>query len=400
MKSYQIYRPQVRLLLLMLGAGVMSCLVVWQLTATRAQSGTCTTGIYLEETLPTGARWDLCWAPRLQEGIALSNIHYTAPAGLRHKVLQEATLAQIEVVYDDGQAAFYYGSEPGLGDVQLVTLSTADCPDGTLLTQNDRALLCKQTANRSYLYKYYTQQRQGVAMTLFSASQIGQHLYIIQWRFLDDGTIEPRVGDGGRLLRQGREPQTGWPVSGDGRIGIGYVTNYWWRLDFDLGGNGANDLVEEVEVTAASSNTRRVSAVTALNTETGRSTDPDQKRSWRVRDGVLTNSDGHAISYHLDPNQAGYRYTGPATAPWSQYDFYVTVNRSCERLAMHNSITDGCADNVAGYLNGESTATADTVVWYRATTHRLPRAEDLPVLTVEWQGFQLAPRDWTAQNPF
>lgn len=393
-------KPGVRLLLIGLSVILVGILVVWQLAATRAQSGACTTGVYLEETLPTGARWDLCWATRSQEGVVLSEVHYTTPAGLRRKVLQEASLAQIELIYDDGQAAFYYGSEPGLGDDQLLTLTAADCPDGALLTQGERALLCKQTAQRGYLYKYYTQQRQGDAMTLFSASQIGQHLYIVQWRFLDDGTMEPLVGDGGRLLRQGRDAQTGWPVTADGKVGIGYVTNYWWRLDFDLGGNGANDLVEEVEVTPASSNTRRISAVTALTTETGRITDPDKKRSWRVRDGALTNSDGHAISYHLDPNQAGYRYTGPAAAPWSQYDFYVTVNHACEHLAIRNPTADGCGDNVAGYVNGESTTNANTVLWYRVTTHRLPRAEDVPLLTVQWQGFQLVPRDWTAQNPF
>lgn len=389
-----------RLLLLAVGIGLVPWLAVWQLTVMQAQGGACTVGVYLEETLPTGARWDLCWRERAQEGVVLTDIHYTTPAGLRRKVLQEASLAQIEVSYDDGRATFYYGSEPGLGDAQLLALSAADCPDGTLLSQNNRALLCKQTAGRGYLYKYYTQQRQGDAMTLFSASQIGQHLYIVQWRFQDDGTLEPQVGDGGRLLRQSRDPQVGWPVTADGAIGIGYVTNYWWRLDFDLGGNGANDLVEELAVSPASSNTRRVSTVTALTTETGRTTDPDTKRSWRVRDGALTNGDGHAISYHLDPNQAGYRYVGPATQPWSQHDLYITVDHPCERLAIQNPTTDGCADNVAGYVNGESTVGADLVVWYRVTAHRLPRAEDTPVLSVQWQGFQLLPRDWTAQNPF
>lgn len=389
-----------RLLLIGVGVVLVTCCALWQLTATQAQSGACTTGVYLEETLPTGARWDLCWSVRPQEGVVFTDVYYTTPAGLRRKVLQEATLAQIEVIYDDGQATFYYDSEPGLGDDHLLTLGAADCPDGALLSQNERALLCKQTANRGYLYKYYTQQRQGDAMTLFSASQIGQHLYVVQWRFVDDGTIEPRVGDGGRLLRQGRDVQSGWPVRGDGQIGIGYVTNYWWRLDFDLGGNGANDLVEEIEVNPANSNTRRVSTVTPLTTETGRTTDPDKKRSWRVRDGALTNSDGHAISYHLDPTQAGYRYAGPATAPWSQNDFYVTVNRPCEHLAVRNPTTEGCGENVAGYVNGENTTGADTVVWYRVTAHRLPRAEDLPVLTLQWQGFQLLPRDWSAQNPF
>jgi primary-amine oxidase len=373
---------------------------MWHFAATRAQSGTCTTGAYLEETLPTGARWDLCWTLRDQEGVVLSEIYYTTPDGLRRKVMQEASLAQVEVLYDDGAASFYYGSEPGLGNTQLLTLSAADCPDGVLLTQADRAVLCRQTAVRGYLYKYYSQQRQGDALTLYSASQIGQHLYIVQWRFLDDGTIEPQVGEGGRLLRTGPDPRYGWPLAADGAVGIGYTTNYWWRLNFDIGGNGPNDAVEEFEVNPDSTNTRRISTVTPLASETGRPTDPDKKRSWRVRDTVLTNSDGHALSYHLDPTQAGYSDVGLATQAWSQNDLYVSVAHECERLAIHNPTTGGCADNVAGFVDGESTASANIVLWYRVTAHRLPRAEDLPLLTVTWQGFQLAPRDWSAQNPF
>ena len=389
-----------RLLLFIIATGLAGLGVAWRLPATQAQSGTCVVGNYLEETLPTGARWDLCWTVRAQEGIVLSEVHYSSPAGVRRKVLQEASLAQIEVNYDDGRATFYYASEPGLGAAQLLTLSAADCPDGVLLNQADRPLLCKQTAWRGYLYKYYTQQRQGDAVTLFSATQIGQQLYIVQWRLLDDGTIEPTVGDGGRLLRQGRDPYYGWPVAADGAVGIGYITNYWWRLDFDIGGNGPNDIVEEFEVNPGNSNTRRVSTATALSSETGRPTDPDKKRSWRVRDGALTNSDGHAISYHLDPKQAGYRYVGPAAQPWTQNDFYVTVAHPCEKLAVHNPTVGSCADNVAAYANGESLTGADVIVWYRLTAHRLPRPEDTPLLNVQWQGFQLVPRDWTAQNPF
>ncbi|MEZ4863406.1 MAG: hypothetical protein R3C14_18960 [Caldilineaceae bacterium] len=385
------------------GVGMITFMDLWPTSVTRGQGGTCTTGAYLEETLATGAGWDLCWVTDPQAGIVLTDIYYSTPAGLRRKVLQEASLAQIEVSYDDGAATFAYASDPGLGGAQLLPLNATDCPAGVLLQENDQAVLCKQVGGRGYLYKYYTQQRQGAAMTLFSAAQIGQHLYIVQWRFLDDGTIEPQVGEGGRLLRQGQDPRYGWPVqptTAAQPIGIGYVTDYWWRLNFDLGDNGANDAVDEFVVSPASSNTQRVSTVTALTSETGRTLDPDQKRSWRVRDGALTNSDGHAVSYHLEPDQAGYRHVGPAAQPWTQQDLYVTVAHACERLASHNPTTGGCADNVAAYVNGESVAGADVVLWYRVTAHRLPSAEDLPVLRVQWQGFQLLPRDWTAQSPF
>jgi Cu2+-containing amine oxidase len=397
-------RSMMRLLLVAGAMALISLGTVWGLRAMRtpvqAQSGACAVGAYLETSLPTGARWDLCWSVRAQEGVVLNAVHYTPPNGQRRKVLQAASLAQIEVIYDDGAATFQYASDPGLGGEQLLTLAAGDCPDGTLLQAAGRAVLCQQTAGRGYLYKYYTQQRQGDAFTLFSASQIGQHLYIVQWRFLDDGAIEPQVGDGGRLLRQGRDSQFGWPVTADGAIGIGYITNAWWRLDFDLGGNGANDLVEEFEVNSTDQNTRRVLTVTPLNTETGRTTDPYKKRAWRVRDGALTNTDGHALSYQLDPKQAGYRYVGPAAQPWNQHDFYVTTAHECEQLAIGNPTAGGCADTVAGYVNGENTASADVVLWHRVTAHRLPRAEDTPVLGIQWQGFQLVPRDWQAQNPF
>lgn len=379
----------------------MLALIGWQFVPSPAQAGNCATGSAISETFATGARWELCWEELINEGVVLSEIYYTTPDNLRRKVLHEASLSQIEVIYDDGLAAFNYVSDPGLGGAQLLTLTAADCPDGSLLTTGERNVLCKQSGARGYLYKYYAVQRQGEGMTLYSASQIGQRIYLVRWRFLDDGTIEPMVGDGGRLLRQGQDDTVGWPIDADGTIGIGYVTNYWWRLDFDIGGNGANDHVDEFVVTpAGSTNQQRLTTATALTTESGRATDPDVKRSWRVRDGTLTNSDGRAISYHLEPKQAGYRYRGTDEEPWSQHDLYATVDHPCERLAIDNPTDPTCAAHVAAFVNEEALTGADVVLWYRLTTYRLPRAEDMPLLAVQWHGYQLLARDWTAQNPF
>ena len=379
---------------------VLLFFVWWKLPLPPAQAGTCTIGSAISETLPTGARWDLCWSERANEGVVLSDIYYTPPAGTQRKVLREASLSQIEIHYDDGHAAFNLTTTPGLGGNQLLTLADTDCLAGTLLGNGERNVLCQQVGPRGYLYKYYTIQRQGDALTLFSVSQVGQMTYIVQWRFFDDGTIEPQVGDGGRLLRLGKDPQVGWPVDADETIGIGYVTNYWWRLDFDLGGNGANEFVDEFNVNSINSNRQLVTSATQLNDESGRSTDPNVKRSWRVRDGDLTNADGHAISYHLEPKQAGYRYVGPEREPWSQQDLYATVFHECERLAVANPTDPDCGEHVAAFANDESLAGADIVLWYRLTVHRLPRAEDTPLLGIQWHGYQLLPRDWSAQNPF
>jgi len=397
-------RPS-RLRHLLIGGLILGVMIFggwWRWTAAPALAGSCTIGSPLSKLFTSGARWELCWSQRAAEGIVLSELYYTPPAGERRKVLHEASLSQIEVHYDDGLATNAYTSNPGLGGDQLLTLSAADCPNGTLLSDGQRNLLCQQARDRGYLYKYYATQRQGEELTLFSVSQLGQMLYIFKWRFLDDGTIEPQIGDGGRLLRRGVDDSVGWPIAADETIGIGYLTNYWWRLDFDLAGNGANDYVDEFEVTArlnglGNDSGERIISATQLSSESGRTTDPTLKRSWRVRDGAVTNSDGHAISYELEAKQAGYRDPGTVNDPWNQHDLYVTVEHECERLAMQNPT---CGASVADFVNGESTAGADIVLWYRVTAHRLPRAEDVPLLGVQWHGYQLLPRDWTAQNPF
>ena len=212
---------------------IIAIFLGWQfLPKHYVQAGTCATGSAISETLSTGARWDLCWSEHANEGIVLSDIYYTPPAGIQRKVLREASLSQIEVLYDDGYTAFNFATMPGLGGDQLLTLTTADCPTGTLLGNGERNVLCQQVGPRGYLYKYYTIQRQGDALTLFSVAQIGQMAYIVQWRFLDDGTIEPQVGDGGRLLRVGQDAQMGWPIDADGAIGVGYLTNYWVAARF------------------------------------------------------------------------------------------------------------------------------------------------------------------------
>lgn len=398
----------IRLLGVALGISLLAALLWWQLPGTLVQAGTCTAGTAISETFGTGARWDLCWAERRNEGIVLSEIYYSPPNGTPRKVLQEASLSQIEVHYDDGHTALYHAGTPGLGGKQLLTLEAADCPAGTLLGNGVRALLCQQVGPRGYLYKYYSVQKQGEALALFSISEIGQMTYIVQWRFFDDGTIEPTVGEGGRLWRIGQDARYGLPTNVDGAgetaIGIGYVTNYWWRLDFDLANNGANDYVDEFTVDAQNGNRELVTTVTELTSESARSTDPDRKRSWRVRDGSVTNSDGHAVSYHLEPKQAGYRYVGPASEPWSANDLYVTVDQGCEHLPIRNDAAHledtPCGNHVADYVNGEAINGADVVLWYRVTTRRLPRIEDTPLLGVQWHGYQLLPRDWTAQNPF
>ena len=369
----------------------------------RAQSAMNCSGQYLVDvTLSVGSRWEMCWEVRNSEGIIFHDIYYTpAGGGPRRLVLGQANLAQIHVPYDDNSARFHDVSDFGLGGTNMDDLTQADCPNGSLLVDAGKHVLCMQISPRGYAYKYFAQELQGSAVSLFSVSRIGQYNYVPVWRFIDNGAIEPTIGATGKLQRVNyNSADRGWPVRVDqgGQVyAIGHSHNYFWRLDFDLDGP-QNDQVEEFEFTPIDNNFSYQVSVTPFLTETARTVNPTRMRSWRVRDTVATNTEGHAISYHLDPLRVGHIHQGPAVEPFTNNQFYVTVNKPCERFASHNPEVQ-CAADVSKFVNGERLVGQDIVVWYGITFHHLPRDEDEGMMDAHWDGFQLTPRDWTATNP-
>jgi hypothetical protein len=59
----------------------------------------------------------------------------------------------------------------------------------------------------------------------------------------------------------------------------------------------------------------------------------------------------------------------------------------------------GCGDNLTDFVSGESVFEEDVVVWYSMTFHHLPTDEDEPNMHAHWDGFEIVPRDWSADNP-
>jgi len=167
-------------------------------------------------------------------------------------------------------------------------------------------------------------------------------------------------------------------------------------MDFDLGNDAADDAVEELEIVPSADRRRKTKTLSALASESARAVNADHKRSWRILDTQITNADGRAISYHLEPLHTAQRYRGNSSVLASDAQF--TRYKACERFATENTAAN-CGSSVADYVSGESIAAADVVLWYSLSYHHLPRAEDQPSVPVHWDGFVVVPRDWTALNP-
>ena len=353
----------------------------------------CPGGQDVDVTLPTNARWEMCWATDPAEGVVLSDGYFTDADGSRRKVFKSLSVAQINVVFDDASAPLNLVTGAGLGGANFRTMTAADCPSGTRFG----GVLCQRTESRGYAYKYYAQQKQGYNLVLTSASTPGVSTYVVRWAFGDDGSVAPSIGLSGELPRVASgSSANGWPIDAQGNTGVGFTNNYFWRMDFDLGTDAANDAVEELEIVPSADRRRKTKTLTALGTESARSVDVNLKRSWRILDTQITNADGRAISYHLEPLHTAHRYRGSSSLLSTDAQF--TRFKACERFASENNAAN-CGSSLADYVSGESLAGADVVLWYSVSYHHLPRAEDSPATPVHWDGFIVVPRDWTADNP-
>ncbi|MBX3015203.1 MAG: hypothetical protein KF832_27035 [Caldilineaceae bacterium] len=390
--------PRLTLLLLIFVIGGVVAFGFYR--STRAQPGVnCSASFFVDQTLQNGARWQLCWEHRSLDGIVLRDMYYTPPGGVARRVLAQGSIAQVHVPYDDNSARFHDITDDGFGDDNLNNLTAVECPGGVLLKYGDKNAICQQIQPRGYAFAGLGMQEQGEYLSLFSVSISGEYNYIPVWRFGDDGSLELLMGAAGKLQRYTSDNRFGWPVRANGIRGTSHIHNYYWRLDFDLGERGDDDIVEEFNYAPSADNTQRALGVTRLTSEAGRSINPVGLRSWRIRDGAATNAQGQAISYQLEPTEIGHRDVGPSYEPWTTNDFYVTKHRECERYASHNPQLNGCANHLAAFVNGESIEGADVVLWYGATFHHIARDEDEPFMHTHWSGFRLTPRDWLDANP-
>ena len=341
---------------------------------------------------PGGARWELCWENDAKKGLVLSQITLTPkPGAPRTLILEQASLAQVLVAYDNNSGNQHHVSDAGL---PLTPLTAADCPGGTLLAGS---LVCQMVVPRGYAWRG-SGQLQGKSLIIFGVSAAASGgTYIHQWVFDDAGSIHAMLGVSGQLdpLRDSTV-DTGWPISAPTRYATNRFHTAYWRLDFALGGQ-SNDLFQQLDYTADSSGYMINQTITNITSESQFNISPEAQRFWVVKDTATStpNGSGQNISFQIVPQHTSLHRGSDA---FTNSDVYVTQNNACEQFVSHNTAAAGCgADQLTQFVSGETLS--DLVVWVGTTWHQVPRAEDESVIQTHWQGFFLAPRDLTATSP-
>ena len=362
----------------------------------------CADEYYIDQTMPNGARWDMCWTHDANQGVRYHHVYYTPKNESRAMVLFDASVAQIHVPYDDNGARYHDVSDYGLGNDNLLSLSSGDCAGGIRRYYNGKAAVCHKMSKDGSAYRHTDVRRDLHMLKVFSVSRVGEYLYSAEWRFYGDGRIVPSIIATGALQRFGGselEPH-GWLIAGSGenRIGLSHMHNFYWRLDFDLNDTGTNDSVQEINYSDYAG--KRYRELTSFTSEAARSVNPATMRSWLIKDGDATNRKGHSMSYEVRLMESGQREIGPSFEPFTENDFYVSKSKSCEKVASHNRRVYDCdTDNLKEYVNGEPIQGEDIVAWVGVSFYHMPRSEDAPYMDAHVSRYEIVPRDWHTTNP-
>ena len=240
----------------------------------------CSGTALIDQTLPAGGRWQLCWQEDTDQGVVLSDVYYQPPGESSRRVLESASIAQLHIDFDDGRASRHIVTEDGLGGSNLLSLDSSDC-DGSLIGDTSRDVLCAEVVSRRPSYKYYGDVEQGYALEIYSVSNVDDHSWRVQWTLFDDGTVVPAIVLAGELV-EAVDAVHGWEVGDSSRVFVSTLQTALWRLDFAIGNSASDDKVQEFEVHPSGGGYKKSLQVRTLGFEEARPFDAALKRSWRI----------------------------------------------------------------------------------------------------------------------
>lgn len=375
----------------------------------------CGNNAMVQETLKTGTEWRMCWRIDTKAGLVLERVGYK-PKGEKYPitVLRSAQLAQLNVPYDSGEHQWNDITSYGFGGYFSHAIAKQECPGGKLKGQwigkkeDAKKVLCVQKVDAGLAYRSQEQEwmspdlgdlftANGQDLVLYTISKVDWYEYVTEWRFADDGQVSARLGATGDLSPEDwTTPDKGWPL-GKNATGIAgnHFHNATWRVDFDIDGDG-REKVEQYDTTDTGARGKRGEVYNTAKTDISKegSFQNANLRWWRVVSQSSKNADGHNRSYELVQNTTNQQYAAnPAQSPAVSF----TQAKACEKFASFNADPECGAQDIPGYVNGETLT--DPVMWVTVPFHHVPRDEDQSPMPIHWQGFDLLPRDVTAMNP-
>lgn len=278
--------------------------------------------------------WSLCWiSPESSSGIDGSGLELRDVFYKGRLVLRRAGIPLLNVDYDPGGCGSYRDWQNALAYFEA---------DGVVGPRGSRyaeppappRTMCDHPGQDGGGFEGVAAGKFPEQLVLTTQMQAGPYRYTQTWTFRLDGSIDARIAFTSLVSPCNVKPHN---------------HHAYWRLEFDIGGNG-KDRAEEAKPQGSGKWTR-------IPVEASRRSDPVSGGAWRVL------SSSGKIGYEV----VSAPENGVADA-WGGADFWVLKSHPGE-------IDDGGARQGEGgsavqlgrYLNGESVDGAGLVFWVHAT---------------------------------
>lgn len=365
--------------------------------------------------------------------------------GRERSVLYRANLAEIFVPYADPTSNWYYRTfmdegEYGFGKSTSPLVPGKDCPpnsvfraatipgdDGVPITIPNAIYVFERTP---YLAVHHfdiftgTQvAKSGRELVLRYAAIVGNYDYLFDWIFQQDGSLAMRVGASGVSQVKGSAANTVKEAErkGDllygslldrGLIGVNHQHIFNMRLDMDVDGPDNTFVTLTPRVVRAPASSRRTSAWVVderqFDREQDARIDEGTGAQWTVVNPKRHNSLGYPTGYLLDAHSQNSSVLmsdddPPAQrAAFTQHDLWVTRFDNAELYAAGNFPNQSLGgEGLPRYVaDNDSIKNKDIVLWVNVGLTHITRAEDWPLMSVEWFGsLELKPFMFFDQNP-
>lgn len=396
-------------------------------SASPQEQGSCPEGSQaLSKDMTSGATWSMCFSVDPKLGMVLSDIAFAPPASEPIKLISSMSLAQLEVPYDDGGRSTSDITTAGFGGPNMHSLTEIECAgelkkhpiptigDGTKFgTIEERPVLCSDMVDAGLSYRSAEVgellAKRKDDWQLSTISKVGWYEYINQITFGADGTIRPSLGATGDLSPADySDAEHGSAVgSGEHDHASSHSHNAVWKIDWALGGD-TGQKIEQYDSKPTGKEGEHSPIVegeysTISTPATAKWTD---KRWWKVSAPKLLNEDGHEMSYEISmgktdsftfiDDQRNHEHSDDGDDSIG-YDVAFTNADECQIYATYNRGT--CGRGVLDYVQKQKDEKLDDMVsWVAVGYHHVPRDEEQSPMEVHWQGFNLIPRDLTAQR--
>lgn len=256
-----------------------------------------------------------------------------------------------------------------------------------------------------------------------SVAVLGNYDYVLDWVFLQDGSLKVVVGATGMLAVKGVAAKTAADTPGGagdpyGRyvaphtVAVNHDHFFSYRLDFDVDGTSNSFERDELVKKRAAEGSLRKSfwAVEPRIARTERDGMIDAATHaeglLRIVNPTVRGPLGYPVSYELRPGHGASMLLDADDWPRKRAGFadhmlWVTPERDDERYAAGDYVTmsqggDGLPKWTSANRPIEKT---DIVVWYTFGMHHVPRAEDWPLMPALWHELEIRPYDFFARNP-